>query len=137
MRAKWIIFGLFVLFMCLAGEFFFARRVKTLTELYGTYFADYEFANEELILHGDGSFTQRVTLKTNGKVDIAEGVWRYDSSDGYISFDGYCMNVMDGFQKLNPDYAVKKYGHGVLPADKFFGKIQIGGGGGVLYTKTK
>jgi hypothetical protein len=105
--------------------------------LCGTYEADYEIAKEKLTLNKDGAFTQEVTLKTTGKVDVAKGTWKYDSSDGYITFNENMMGVLNGFQEFDPDYLRPNQGQGVLPVEKYLGRISIGSCEGVVYKKVK
>jgi hypothetical protein len=136
-KMKWIIFGLVTLVVLLACLFAFRGRVKKPGEIPGVYDADYKLAQEQLTLNEDGTFEQRVTLKSTGKVDLARGTWTFDAIKGYVRFDGEFMQVMNGFQQLNPSYADKATGHGALPADRIFGRVQIGAAEGVLYTKRK
>jgi hypothetical protein len=117
--------------------FMFACKPKNQAELYGTYIADYDIAKEKLTLNQDGIFIQEVRLKATSKVNIAKGTWSYDPKTGYISFEGGFMLVLNGFRKLNPSYARPKPGGVSWPADKYFGRILLGGAEGVLYKKVK
>ncbi len=111
-----------------------ACKLKDQSELYGTYIADYDVAMEKLTLNKNGTFIQEVTLKETLKVDTTKGTWFYESKFGYVVFRDNFMSVLNGFQELNPDYS-QKLGSASLPADKYFGIVMIGGGGGVLYKK--
>jgi len=113
----------------------FACKPKSQTELYGTYVADYDVAKEKLTLNKDGTFVQEVMLKATSKVDIAKGTWIYDPKTGYVSFEEKFMLVLDGFRKLNPDYAHPKPGGVSEPVDKYFGRILLGAAEGILYKK--
>ncbi len=104
--------------------------------LYGTYVADYSTAHERLILRDDGTFEQQVTLKQDTQVSVSRGSWAYSPKDGYITFSGEFMPVVDGFMNFNPGYASDKKGVAFLPAEELFGQIQFEGSGeGVVYKR--
>jgi len=107
----------------------------SLDNIYGMYVADYEVASEQLTINRDGTFLQKVTLKTNQKVDRAEGKWTYDLEDRYLRLDNNFMVVVDGFMEFNPNYLQPKKGIAALPTGKFLGNIRIGTSEGVLYKK--
>jgi hypothetical protein len=46
------------------------------------------------------------------------------------------MVVLDGFRKLNSDYAQPKVGAVSQPADKYFGQLLLGAAEGIIYNKT-
>lgn len=135
MKLKWMIVSLIGLLAFLAVGFLWETRVKSIGDFPGLYLAECKFATEELVLKGDGTFEQCVALKNTGKINIARGFWTFDTADSYVRFNENFMNVMDGFQKLNPNYA-GSVGDTVLPARWSCGKIQIGVAEGVVYTKT-
>ena len=108
-------------------------KVNDQSELYGTYNADYAIAKEELTLHKNGTFTQKVTLKATSKIDTTNGTWIYDPPSGYLRFSNF-MNVVKRFRELNPDYS-KNPEDAVLPASKYFGFVMLGAAEGVLYKK--
>ncbi len=110
-------------------------KPKSESELYGTYNADYSVAKEKLTLNKDGTFVQEVMLKAASKIDVQKGTWTYNRESGYVTFHGRFMGVLDGFGKLDPDYAHPKPGLVVQPADKYFGHILIGAAEGILYKK--
>jgi len=107
----------------------------SLDNLYGTYVADYKVASEQLTLNKDGTFLQKVTLKSNQKVDIAKGTWRYDLEMQGLVLDNNFLVVVDGLMRLNPDYLQPKKGIAILPPGVFFGNIRLGSSEGVLYKK--
>lgn len=107
----------------------------SLDNLYGTYVADYKVANEQLTIKRDGTFLQKVTLKANQKIDIAQGTWTYDLEDRYLRLDNNFMVVVDGFMEFNPNYSQAKKGKSALPIGKYLGNIRIGTSEGVLYKK--
>jgi len=53
----------------------FSCKIKEKSDLFGTYLADYGVAKEELILNKDGTFVQKVTIKSTSKVNITNGKW--------------------------------------------------------------
>lgn len=121
-----------IIFMVL---FMVSCKVKSQSDLFGTYVADYNVAKEELTLNKDGTFIQKVKLKAKSKVAIAKGKWTYDTKTGYVIFEENHMAVIDGFRKLNPDYEKPNPGPAFFPADKYFGRILLGSAEGVLYEK--
>lgn len=122
--------------MLILALFMFACKPNNQTELYGTYIADYDIAKEKLILNKDGTYVQEVTFKATSKIDIAKGSWIYDPKSGYVSFEENFMVVLDGFRKLNSDYAQPKVGAVSQPADKYFGQLLLGAAEGIIYNKT-
>ena len=112
-----------------------ACKINNESELYGNYIADYEIAKETIRLNKDGSFEQKVVLKSSLKVDVAKGRWTYDVKTGYVTFHNNFMIVLDGFNKLNADYAHPKPGTVVEPADKSLVNIVLGSAEGILYKK--
>lgn len=106
-----------------------------MSDLYGGYEADYTIAKEKLTLNKDGTFTQEVTLKATGKVDVTKGTWTYDSKRGYLTFNENLMVVLDGFGQLDPNYAKPKAGLVVEPVNKYLGRISIGSSEGIVYKK--
>ncbi|MBW8042301.1 MAG: hypothetical protein FVQ85_20195 [Planctomycetes bacterium] len=124
---------LFLLFLSFTPS---CRIVKDQSRLSGTYVADYEFAKEKLTIKSDGTFIQEVTLKASSKVDIAKGTWTYKPRNGYFRFDHNFMSVLDGAQRLKPDYAQPRDSGVVLkPAERWFFRISLGSHEGVLYKK--
>lgn len=113
----------------------FSCKPKSQSELYGSYVADYNVAKEKVTLNKDGTFIQEVALKATAKVDIAKGTWSYDPKSGYVSFEQNFMVVLDGFRKLDPNYAHPKPGGVDYPVDKYLGRILLGAAEGVLYKK--
>jgi hypothetical protein len=112
-----------------------ACKPKHQSELYGTYIANYDVAKEKLTLDKDGAFKQEVTLKATSKVDASKGTWTYDPKTGYVSFNENFMLVLNGFRKLDPDYAHPKPGGVSQPATKYFGRVSLGSSEGILYKK--
>lgn len=104
-------------------------------ELPGTYIADYEVAKEKLSLNKDGTYTQEVIRKSNSKVNVSKGTWTYNPETQYVSFNENFMVVLDGFGKLDPEYAHPKPGGVSLPAKIYFGRTRIGTSKGVIYKK--
>lgn len=113
----------------------FGCKPKKQAELYGTYIADYDIARERLILNKNGTYVQEVTLKSTSKFDVTKGTWTYDPKSGYVFFKENFMVVLDGFRKLNPNYAKPTSGSVAEPADKHIGSILLGAAEGILYKK--
>lgn len=112
-------------------------RSPSSLELVGYYDSDYKLAAETLVLYSNGHFSQEVKLKHDGNVEVSEGKWRYNHSNKYIVFENNFMLVLDGFHKLNQEYANPKSGLVILPVSEVLGKITIGTSDGVIYNKRK
>ena len=110
-------------------------RPRTASTLYGTYTAEYEIAKEKLTLNDDGSFEQEVTLKQTLEVNTTRGRWDYNPETGYIGFRDKFMRVLDGLGRFNPSYADPRPGTVVLPANVWFGRIQVGSGERIIYER--
>lgn len=115
--------------------FFVACKPSSQLDLCGNYIADYNIALETLILNQDGTYIQKVTLKSKSKQDIATGTWSYNPSTGYITFNENFMTLLDGYGKFKPDYQHPRPGLVIIPADKYFCFIIIGVSEGILYKK--
>jgi len=122
---------IYVLFFLLLSMF----SCEPSRELPGTYVADYDAAKEKLVLNKDGTYTQEVMLKSNSKVDVSRGTWTYNPENQYLSFDDNFMLVLNGFGKLNPEYAYRKLGGVSVPAHRSFGRMRIGSSKRVVYKK--
>lgn len=133
--------------------------VKSVSKLYGSYVATYEFAQVKLTINKDETYTQKVTLIPSSKVyrtgltinkdgatqgttvisssrvDTAKGTWSYDPDDDYFTFDHDFMSIVDGFGDFNPNYAQPHTGLAELPAYRWFFRIYLGDGEIVKYKK--
>lgn len=109
--------------------------IKKEADLYGSYEADYEIAKEKLTLNHNGTFVQDVVLKSTNKVDVAKGTWSYDGRRGYVTFNENFMCVVDGFGRLDPNYARPKAGSVDYPAYAHLGRVYLGSSEGVLYKR--
>jgi len=108
---------------------------RDVSELYGTYVAEYPFGSEKLTLFANGEYLQEITLKDHPKLTTARGRWSYDKTNGYIRLEN-ALVVADGFGKLRQDYDVPPLGDTFLPVNRlFWGKLRICGGEGVDYKK--
>lgn len=96
-----------------------------LSELYGTYTAEYKFAREKLTLSKDGTYTQDIFFKESFKLDTISGKWNYSIQNDSIGFDKNYLNVLEINGKFNTDYKIPKKGLTVLPVGKVFGRIRI------------
>ena len=67
-------------------------------EFYGDYVLDCELVHEEMTLHPDGTFTQKVTIKATSEVISSKGKWTYHTrkSSGLMFGD---VTFDDGFVK--------------------------------------
>jgi hypothetical protein len=70
-------------------------QAPTQAEMVGVYMAQYPAATEDLTLSADGSFSQKITLKADGKVLVSSGAWTYDSKD--ITFHDRFLVVADSY----------------------------------------
>jgi hypothetical protein len=118
--------GLFV-YLCIPST------PRTTQELFGTYILDCDLVHEQLILNSDGTFTQTVSIKATGEEMSSHGSWTYHTRKSGICIfgdvtleDGY-VGVLEWPDKLRPDYAHLKPGTAVIPAEYYFGQLELGG----------
>jgi hypothetical protein len=136
------------------------RNVKSVSKLYGSYIATYEFAQVKLTINKDETYTQEVTLIPSSKVyrtgltinkngtstqgttvisssrvDTAKGTWSYDPEDDYFIFDHNFMSIVDGFGDFKPNYAQPHTGLSELCAYRWFFHIYLDGGETTKYKK--
>ncbi len=69
---------------------------------------------------------QRVMIKSTSKVNIANGIWTYNTKTLYVSFDGNFMSVLDGFRQFRKDYMHLRKGAATMPLTSFMGNITMG-----------
>lgn len=102
-----------------------------LPDLPGTYVVDYGFATDTVTIKDNGQFIQNIKIKTSGKVAVTNGTWRFEP-DRDIYFSEEFMNVINGFNEMvtNFDNPTHK-GISILPVRRRFGKLEIGGDGGL------
>jgi len=125
---------LFYFIGVLLFPFLFLGKVKSESELYGQYVADYKYAKENLTLHNDGSFTQEVTLKKSKKTESSTGKWKFNSTNSFLSLDDNLMIIMDGHGAFVPNF-VEKEGGLSGRVSKRLGCIVFGSEEVVLYKK--
>ena len=126
-----VISAALILSGCRSAVSLFWSQPRQTSALYGTYVADHKFAKETLTLNPDGTYVQQVILKSDGRVSVARGKWRYDPGTAYATFDHNMMLVMDGFQHFRPNYAApREEGLVSLPVDRLLGQIRIGAADG-------
>lgn len=121
---------------CCAGLLVACGKAITKGDITGTYIADYALAVEKLVLDGDGTFIQHVTIKVTSKMTAANGKWSDDPATKDITFDGPFMTVLDGLNKFDPDYAVSRPIHYITSVTRGAGGMTIGvSEGDVVYRK--
>src|SRR6266850_2537015 len=98
------------------------------TDIPGTYLADYGFAKEKLIFSNDGKYQQEVTIKETGKVFVKHGEWEFDAKKREIVIDQKnFMFVADGFGKMQPNFENPPPGQVRLPVYGILGRLTLGG----------
>ena len=118
-----------------APRILFSRYPQGESELFRIYIANYRVAKEKLVLKEDGTFAQEVTVKANSQVATSRGSWRYNATTGYVTFRSGFMLAVDGSGNLKPDYARPAAGLVILPAESFFGRVQLGSDERVVYER--
>jgi len=128
--------GKIAVLVALTGMLLFGcTHPKMASELIGVYEAHYDQADERLSLKSDGTFSQEVTLKPNGKVVGGAGTWKYDTVSGDITFTPGFVCALDGFGKLDPQ-GVRPTGDLVIkPVTSQFGQLRISLYEGIFYRK--
>ena len=127
--------------LVLGGSFLLALFVylcipstpRTAQELYGTYVLDCDLVHEQMVLNPDGTFTQTVSIKATGEKISSEGKWTYQTRKsnglifGDVTFNDGFVGVLEWPNELRPDYDQSKSGGGVIPAEYYFGQLELGG----------
>ncbi len=127
--------GFLCIFVLLSLFFLSSCRPVKQDNIYGTYIAEYNIAEERLTLNNDGTFIQKVMIKSSSEVSIATGTWTYNRETMYITFDATFMSVLDGYREFRQDYMHPRKGLVVLPLTNFIGNITMGSREGVFYKK--
>jgi hypothetical protein len=100
-------------------------QAKSASELPGSFLADYRFACERLVLCSDGTFTQKVVLKSDNTTRVAAGTWQFDSIGQCIKFDTNFLLVVDGLGQFRSNYTAPLKGTVLLPVTKFLGRTSL------------
>jgi hypothetical protein len=118
--------GLFV-YLCIPST------PRTAQELVGTYIRDCDLVHEQLVLNHDGTFTQTVSIQATGEEISSHGAWTYQTHTsggcifGEVTFRGGYVSVLEWPDKLRADYIHPKSGAGFIPAEYYFGQLELGG----------
>ena len=94
--------------------------------VYGTYVASYPYGTSTIVLHRNGTFTQRVALKEHVPVEV-QGQWHFGRSSyskGSVVFDG-SLDVQDGFGHLNRRWRAPNKGLDARPLSMMWLRIQM------------
>jgi hypothetical protein len=100
--------------------------------LYGSYILDSDLIHEDLTIHSDGTFEQKITINATGEVLTSSGKWVYDTSDtnllrhAVLALDGR-IRVLERQNKLYPDYANRKPGLSYEEVYYWLGSLYISG----------
>lgn len=107
----------------------------SIEKAYGTYVATYPFGTDTVILNPDGSVVQQIVVTNDSPPAIINGHWRFDSSNGYVTFDVY-LSADDGFGKLNSKWRIPHQGSAAsLPIEQLFLRTIMGSGAQHPYVK--
>lgn len=88
-------------------------------ELYGTYFAQYEFGTEKLILDSNGEYEQIIEITLTSESFQKRGKWHYIPKFSEIELsDAY--TVQDGFGHLDNSYYIPSVGRVLIGIDRLF-----------------
>lgn len=108
----------------------------TRSDLAGSYLANYGFAREELTLHPNGDFTQRIRIVATGRIANTNGTWRFDPKERDIVLSEQFMVVANGFGEMVANFdRPTRHAIAILPVRRSFGSLQIGLSPRVPYTR--
>ena len=99
-----------------------------ITEVYGTYVAEYPFGTEKIVLQENGRYSQEVIIKADGKITVQTEQWEYDRQTNRV-YLRRCLLVTDGLGALRKDYTVPMEGGCSLPVERryfLFGRLRLG-----------
>ncbi len=120
-RIKWWLVVILMGFMSGCGG-----SIK-ISDLAGTYIADFGFATDMLIINPDNRYTQTIKIKENDKTAIVNGTWRFDEKNGALHFSAF-MVVINGFSQMVTNFDdLKNVKPQIIGLRRRFGKIEIGG----------
>jgi hypothetical protein len=106
---------------------------RTPEELCGNYILDCDLVHDELALNLDGSFKQTVSIKATGEAISSEGTWSYQTHRsgglifGDVTFHSGFVGVLKWPDEVRPDYSHLKPGAAIVPAEYYFGQLELGG----------
>ena len=126
--------------LCLAFPLLLSACVRLnvdLSELYGTYLAEYSFGTEKIMLRENGDYVQEVTIISLNKTITHSGEWSYDPDTERVNLKR-CLSVNDGFGRLRDRYSTPLEGGCSLPVERrffLFGQLRLGPDEGNPYYK--
>ena len=88
-------------------------------DLYGTYFAQYEFGSEKLVLHPNGEYEQNIKITLTSETFQKLGKWKYNPKYNDIELED-AYSVQDGFGHLDKSYNIPSEGRVLLGVDRWF-----------------
>lgn len=107
-----------------------------MSEIPGNYAAEYDFATDKLQINLDGSYTQSILFKKDGKTISGSGRWSYDRDSGYIELiDLYVLS--DGYGHPVDNYMTLPKGRARYPVERaiFTRQLRLGPDEGAPYYK--
>jgi hypothetical protein len=108
---------------------------RDVTEIFGTYVAEYPFGKERLTLMSNAEYLQEVIISGKPNVPTVSGRWWYDTATRYVHLEN-ALVIADGFGNLRKGYDKASVGDTILPVERWlFRGLRIGGGEGVDYRK--
>ena len=88
-------------------------------DLYGTYFAQYEFGSEKLVLRPNGEYEQNIEVTLTSESFQKLGKWRYIPEFSEVDLED-AFTVQDGFGHLDNSYNIPSEGRVLLGVDRWF-----------------
>lgn len=100
----------------------------SVSDLPGTYVADFGFAKDTLTLKADGQFVQTIEIKADGKVVTKTSTWQFRPEERDIVVSSNYMLVIDGFSKMKTNFDAPNTNSFIIgPVRRRFGELEIGG----------
>jgi len=100
----------------------------TLSNLAGTYVADFGFATDTLVLKEGGQCVQTIKIKDDNRVVTKSSTWRFRPGQRDIVISSNYMLIVDGFSQMKTNFDGPNTNPFVLgPIRRRWGALEIGG----------
>ncbi len=124
------------LLAAVAGSSIGCSGPKRVEELYGTYVAEYPFMTDTLVLKADGTYVQRVLVRTEPRELSSHGHWTYVPAANRVELDNVLV-VTDEFGNLRQGLARPQTGVASFPVERglLSRRLRLGPDEGTPYRK--
>lgn len=115
----WVTGSICAAFVIMATTFVSCRtEVPAKDDLYGTYFVEFPFGQETLVLNRDGTYDQEIVIHQDSDTVRYSNSWRYDDQDGKVVLERG-LSLLADFCELNPYYSEPVEGTSIITVNTF------------------